>query len=250
MPYKFLVADWTNLLVATFETKKELLQPYLPAHTELDDWNGKYYISLVAFMFSNTKWCGLNSPFFRRFEEVNLRFYVKHKIGSHWEKGVVFIKEIVPSSLVGLVAKIIYRENFMTASMRHYNSHENGNNRLQYAWKTKEMDNHLTVVTGTQSSLPQPGSFEHFITDRYAGFTKIRNGKTLGFHISHEPWQYFPVIDFDMQLDAAGIYGKQFESTFSNQPASVFLLNGSRTFVTRPVLLKTVQLKTVLAYEK
>src|SRR5688500_16510260 len=130
MPYKFLVADWTNLLVATFETKKELLQPYLPAHTKLDDWNGKYFISLVAFMFSNTKCCGIKSPFFRSFEEVNLRFYVKHTIGTQWEKGVVFIKVIAPSSLIGLVAKIIYLENFMTASMRHSTVYESEYNRL------------------------------------------------------------------------------------------------------------------------
>ena len=77
MPYNFLVADWTNLLVATFETDKKLLNTYLPPQTELDDWNGRHYMSLVAFMFSNTRLMGIPSPFYRSFEELNLRFYVR-----------------------------------------------------------------------------------------------------------------------------------------------------------------------------
>jgi hypothetical protein len=37
---------------------------------------------------------------------------VRYKNGNQWKNGVVFIKEIAPSHIIGLVAKWLYRENF------------------------------------------------------------------------------------------------------------------------------------------
>ncbi len=70
---QFLTADWKNLIMANYLIAPELLMPYLPCKTELDTYNGKTFISLVGFMFSNTKLLGLKIPFHINFEEVNLR---------------------------------------------------------------------------------------------------------------------------------------------------------------------------------
>mgnify|MGYP006145231893 FL=1 len=51
----FLSAEWRKLALANYEVDKKILQKYLPPFTELDDWQGKYYVSLVGFMFINTK---------------------------------------------------------------------------------------------------------------------------------------------------------------------------------------------------
>jgi uncharacterized protein YqjF (DUF2071 family) len=114
-----LSANWTNLLVVNFETDKKFLESYLPAGTELNDWNGKYFMSLVGFEFSNTRICGVPSPFYRSFPELNLRFYVKRKVNAQWRKGVVFIKEIAPSKLVGTIAGWLYKENFEALPLKH-----------------------------------------------------------------------------------------------------------------------------------
>ena len=73
----FLKAEWRKLALANYIIDKELLVKYLPVGTELDLWNGNCYVSLVGFMFVNTKLLGLKIPFHTNFEEVNLRFYVK-----------------------------------------------------------------------------------------------------------------------------------------------------------------------------
>ena len=101
-----LTADWTNLLVATFEADKNLLREYIPYKTELNDWNGKYYMSLLGFMFSRPLIAGIPSPFYRCFEEINLRFYVRYKSRYGWRNGVVFIKEIAPAKLIGLTGQM------------------------------------------------------------------------------------------------------------------------------------------------
>ena len=88
----FLKAEWRKLAIANFIVEDEFLLPFLPKHTELDKWNGLNYVSLIGFMFVNTKVLGFKIPFHTNFEEVNLRFYVKHKDGDEWKRGVVFIK--------------------------------------------------------------------------------------------------------------------------------------------------------------
>jgi uncharacterized protein YqjF (DUF2071 family) len=114
-----LTADWTNLAVVTFETDKKLLAKYIPYKTELNDWNGSYYLSLVGFQFSHPSINGIPMPFYRSFEELNLRFYIRYKSGNEWQKGVVFIKEVAPSPVIGMVARFLYRESFISLPMKH-----------------------------------------------------------------------------------------------------------------------------------
>ena len=115
----FLTAEWRKLAFANYAIDKELLTPYLPVGTELDLWNGTCYVSLIGFLFKNTKLLGFSIPFHANFEEVNLRFYVKYKDGENWKRGVVFIKEIVPKFALSAVANTIYNENYETMPMTH-----------------------------------------------------------------------------------------------------------------------------------
>lgn len=75
----FLKAEWRKLAIVNYEIDPRILIKYLPTGTELDFYKGKCYVSLIGFMFLNTKLLGLSIPFHRNFEEVNLRFYVKKK---------------------------------------------------------------------------------------------------------------------------------------------------------------------------
>ena len=101
----FLTAEWRKLVMLNYLVEPELLYPYVPYGTELDYWNGKLHVSLVGFMFLNTKVLGLPIPFHRNFEEMNLRFYVRCKQDGEWRRGVVFIKEIVPKFMISFVAR-------------------------------------------------------------------------------------------------------------------------------------------------
>src|SRR6516162_1575988 len=78
-PRAFLRAGWYNLPMLNFPADAELLEPYVPAGTELDLWEGRPYVSVVGFQFLHTRVCGLPVPFHRNFEEVNLRTYVRRR---------------------------------------------------------------------------------------------------------------------------------------------------------------------------
>jgi uncharacterized protein YqjF (DUF2071 family) len=50
----------------------ELLAPLVPAGTVLDAWQGRTLVSVVGFLFADTRLGGWAVPFHRTFEEVNL----------------------------------------------------------------------------------------------------------------------------------------------------------------------------------
>jgi uncharacterized protein len=96
----FLKANWENIVMANYEIDPKILQPYLPKGVELDLFEGKAYVSLVGFMFKNTRLFNIPIPYLGTFEEVNLRFYVLRKEGEEIRRGVVFINETVPYAVV------------------------------------------------------------------------------------------------------------------------------------------------------
>ena len=73
----FLTAEWNNLILANYIVPPEILLPYLPPGTELDFYKGNTYVSLIGFMFEQTRIKGFAIPFHINFEEVNLRFLCK-----------------------------------------------------------------------------------------------------------------------------------------------------------------------------
>ena len=233
----FLTAGWTNLLVATYEAEKKLLQRFLPRNTELDFWNGSSLISIVGFMFTNVSICGLRAPIFKKFPEINLRIYTRCKIGTVWKAGVVFVREISPFFLVGLGARILYKENFITKPIRH--EHQMNSDFIDscYSWKGLREWSHMRARSGVQRQLPFANSIEAFIANRYLACTNRSNQTTLCFQIEHAPWQIFPVMSFDHKIDAKSFKVEGIEEIFNHEPVSTFLMDGSETNVSKPFVL-------------
>jgi uncharacterized protein YqjF (DUF2071 family) len=127
---KFLTAKWQDLVMANYEIEPSLLAEFVPRETKLDSHEGKYYVSLVAFKFLNTKVLRLPVPFHTNFEEINLRFYVRRETKNEIRRGVVFIKEIVPRRAIAIVARTFYGEPYETWKTRH----EQSENKIAYFW--------------------------------------------------------------------------------------------------------------------
>jgi uncharacterized protein YqjF (DUF2071 family) len=176
----FLTAEWRHLAMVNFEVPPDLLQSRVPTGTELDFWNGKTFVSLVGFLFLKTRVLGIPIPFHRKFEEVNLRFYVRRRIADGWRRGVVFIKEIVPRRAIAWTAWTFYNENYIALPMSHQLA-KKGNDVLtvSYGWKVGERENRLTLATrGPAQPLP-PNSKAEFIAEHYWGYSRQRDGSTV-----------------------------------------------------------------------
>ena len=100
-----------------------LIMPLVPAETEIDFENGETFLSIVGFLFLDTRLLGLPIPLHRDFEEVNLRFYVRRKSPDTCRRGVVFIRELVPHRAIAVVARRFYGENYIAVPMKHEIAH-------------------------------------------------------------------------------------------------------------------------------
>ena len=161
----FLCAEWRKLAIVNYEIDIHILNKYIPYGTELDLWNGKCYVSLVGFMFLNTKLLGFKIPFHVNFEEVNLRFYVKRVEGDNIKRGVVFIKEIVPKPALSFVANTIYKENYETMKMAHSWEERENDRLVEYFWQKGTNSNSFKLRAERETSLIEKATEAEFITE-------------------------------------------------------------------------------------
>jgi uncharacterized protein YqjF (DUF2071 family) len=232
----FLKAEWNNLALINYDVNPEILKPYIPNGTELDYWNGKCYVSLVGFMFENVKLLGVKIPFHTRFEEVNLRFYVKRFENNEWKRGVVFIKEIVPKPALTIVANTIYKEHYETLPMFHSVNFEREQKLFTYGWKKQNYKNSFTLITERELSDIETQSEAEFITEHYFGYTKTKKG-TYEYEVKHPRWQQYKVKSYFLNIDFKGTYGSSFEFLQNLKPISVILGKGSEISVENKKLI-------------
>ena len=230
----FLSAGWHNLAMLNFTIDPAILEPHVPAGTELDYFQGQTYVSVVGFQFLNTKVLGISLPFHRHFEEVNLRFYVVRPTPDGPRRGVVFLREIAPKWLVSLAARWFYNEQYVTMPMRHRVLAEGG--AVQYEWWHGNRWNSLSTRIHGQALPPLVGSEEEFITEHYWGYTKQKDGSTIEYQVEHPPWRVWPVSSADYDCDVEAIYGKPFVP-YLREPSSVFVADGSPVIVRRGLRL-------------
>lgn len=224
----FLKAAWRNLLIANYTCNEEILKKYLPAHIELDTFNGQHLISLVAFQFLETKVLGIKFPFHTNFPEVNLRFYVKYNDKGTWKRGVVFIKEIVPKTMITFVANTFFNENYETMSMAQQVAIKQDAIYANYTWGKANV---FSAIADTQKVAMKDGSLEEFITEHYWGYAAIDNKSTNEYAVEHPRWLVHNLRDYTIQTNFEAIYGADFALLNNTQPHSVIMACGSDILV-------------------
>jgi len=213
--------------MANYPVDPEVLRPLLPAHTELDRWQGQTYVSLVGFMFRKVRIKGLMIPFHSNFPEVNLRFYVRYKDGNDWKRGVVFISEIVPRPAITWVANTLFKEHYINLPMRHFEKKEGDKLDIGYQWKYKGRWNNLEVSTGIHANPLVTGSNEEFITEHFWGYAAMSRNRTGEYQVEHPRWTIHKVRNYEIDCDFESLYGGPFSGLGAQTPESVFLAEGS-----------------------
>lgn len=227
----FLTAEWRSLAMLNYTIDPAVLAPWLPRGVELDLWEGEAVISMVGFLFRNCRVFGVAWPGLTDFEEVNLRFYVRRGEGATLRRGVVFVKEIVPSRIVALAARVFYNERYEAMRMRH--RVEEG--RAEFGWRDRGKWAVLSAATSGEPQPIVPGSEAEFIFEHYWGYVRQRDGGTVEYAVEHPPWRIWPVEAALLECDAGKLYGAEFAAALARVPRSAFVAEGSRVRVRRGV---------------
>jgi uncharacterized protein len=220
--------------MANYEIDPEILAPFVPHGVTLDAHRGRYFMSLVAFLFEDTKVAGWSVPLHENFEELNLRFYVRREVDGERRRGVVFIKEVVPRYWVAAIARRLYNENYIALPMRNVIDPPS---RVRYEWKFRGKWNHVALTTEREGVLPETGSDQEFITEHYWGYVKQRDGSSREYRVEHPRWRVWNARAVEVNCDVAELYGEHFAPAFANPPASAFLAEGSAVTVFHPAII-------------
>jgi uncharacterized protein YqjF (DUF2071 family) len=231
----FLTADWRHLAMLNYEVDPSVLTSFVPKGTELDDHGGRYFVSLIGFLFLDTHVLGLPALFHQNFEEVNLRFYVRRVVGRETRTGVVFIRELVPLPLVAETAKLTYNEPYRTVPMQHTLVETNGKlQSVEYLFGRPRDQCRLALHVDGPAQEMSRGSDEEFLSQRGWGYTRQRDGGTIEYRVEHARWRVWPSARAELDGPLGEFYAEPFVAILSGAPASAFVADGGPVAVHLP----------------
>ena len=241
-PPIFLTGQWRYLAMLNYRIDPALLEPLVPGGTTLDRWQGMTYVSLVGFLFRDTRVLGVPIPLHRDFEEVNLRFYVSREASGEMRRGVTFVREIVPRPAIASVARFAYNEPYVALPMRHEiaapPSGDAAPSTVRYEWRQRTGWSGITVEASGIATRLAPESEAEFITEHYWGYTRQRDGGTVEYHVAHPRWRTWTVDAAEARGDLAELYGAALGDVLRRPPDSAFLAEGSAIAVHLPERLR------------
>ncbi|MEY2537565.1 MAG: uncharacterized protein QOG67_1305 [Verrucomicrobiota bacterium] len=209
-----------------FVVEPSIIGPLVPSGTEIDYEQGETFVSVVGFLFLDTRLLGFPIPLHRDFEEVNLRFYVRKKSANTWRRGVVFVRELVPKRAIAIVARTFYGEPYLALPMKHDIEHVDLKLKVEYSWRRGSKWETLKMSASGEPQDISAGSHAEFITEHYWGYTKVRAGCSE-YRVEHPRWRIWNADHFEFQADIASLYGEQFAGTLKQTPRSAFIADGS-----------------------
>jgi uncharacterized protein YqjF (DUF2071 family) len=219
----FLTARWSNLALISYAVPDAVLQPYLPPGLALDRREGQAFASLVAFDFLKTRVLGVPWPGFVNFPEINLRFYVREG----QQRGVVFVREFVPSRVVAGMARLLYNEPYRATRMRSEVQTSGERIEVSHEFWWGGQAQRLRVTGQLPTVLPGEESTEHFFKEHQWGYGVDHWGRLLRYEVTHAHWQVYQQPVAQLEVDFGRLYGPQWRFLNEQAPASVVLAVGS-----------------------
>jgi uncharacterized protein len=229
----FLTARWEHLVLLNYTVPTRMIAPLVPRGTEIDRFGGEVIVSLVGFLFADTRLLGVAVPGHRVFEEVNLRFYVS-RVGKDGKlrRAVVFVRELVPRAAIAAMARWAYNEPYLAVPMAHETSIDSERGGyVCYAWRYGGQSFAIEASVNGPASAPESGSEAEFITEHYFGYTTQRDGGTLEYGVEHPSWRVWNTTNAGFFGNGAKLYGDKWGKILSGRPRSAFVALGSEVTV-------------------
>ena len=174
---------WLELLFAHWPVPRELLRPLVPAALELDDFEGTCYVGIVPFRMEGVRPAWAPEALAFSFLETNVRTYV-HVAGR--DPGVFFFSLDAASRIAVRTARLVWNLPYFHARM----SAEHRGARCDYRMHRTERPAAALDVSwerGEALGPSLPGSFEHFLLERYLLYVE-RGGRLWSGQVHHAPY--------------------------------------------------------------
>ncbi|MEZ4293758.1 MAG: DUF2071 domain-containing protein [Polyangiaceae bacterium] len=177
---------WRTLLFLHWEVPIDALRPLLPEELTIDTWEGRAYVGLVPFTMRDVapSWSP-SVPGISNFHELNVRTYVHYK---GRDPGVWFFSLDAAGTIAVLAARAGWDLPYHRASMEltvEGNEVRYSSSRLFPGPKPADLNVHYEI--GEPIGPAEPGTFEHFLAERYVLFARGDSGVRIG-RVHHSPY--------------------------------------------------------------
>jgi uncharacterized protein YqjF (DUF2071 family) len=172
---------WRDLLFVHWAVPVETLRRLVPAPLSIDTFEGRAYVGLVPFTMHDVR---LGPMPVADFLETNLRTYV-HAEGI---PGVWFFSLDAQSAFAVWGARTFYRLPYFRARMECTQGTRSWDYGLERSGKGNVALDTRWTVSEAPSHAAEPGTLEHFLTERYALYGPKRNGGVYRLRVHHARW--------------------------------------------------------------
>lgn len=196
--------EWNDVVFLHWAADQRELAKWLPPGSEIDLFEGKAWVSAVAFTMQKVRPKNLPAfPPISDFHEINIRTYVKH-LG---KQGVHFLSieagNRVSSAVARKISKLPYRFSYMKRSENMYSS-----------FNDEHVDG-LELNYKIGDAITDKAPLDSWLTERYALFQHTEK-HINSFDIQHVEW---PV--FSLELSDSKVHYPRFGKLLSSSPDKV-----------------------------
>lgn len=201
--------EWNNAIFLHWQVELADLEEFVPKELEIDLFEGKPWISVVAFTMEKIRPKHLPSfPPISNFDEINIRTYVK----SNNKTGVYFLSIEGGKKLSCIVAKTVSELPYRFSKIKRTTN--------QYSSSNSEFNENLDIQFTVGSKIKEKSEMENWLTERYALFQDTEKSINA-FEIHHLEWQINAV-----ELKKLNINYPRFNTLIKNNPDKVQYSNG------------------------
>lgn len=177
---------WERLLFMHWPVTPDALQQHLPDGLTIDTFDGSAWLAVVPFTMTGVRLRFTPSiPTQHAFHELNVRTYVRDATGT---PGVWFFSLDAANPVAVRTARATFRLPYFDARM----ALERDGDTTRYVSRRTHRGAPPATYEATyrptgEPTRSQPGTIEHFVTERYCLFNSSSRGICRG-DIQHVPW--------------------------------------------------------------
>ena len=168
--------EWNNAIFLHWQVELSELKKFVPKEFEIDLFEGKPWVSVVAFTMEKIR--PKNLPYFppiSNFDEINIRTYIK----ANNKTGVYFLSLEGGKSLSCKVARGVSKLPYRFSEIKR--------TKNQYESKNSEFNDKLNIQFTVGKEITKKTELEKWLTEKYALFQDTE--KSINeFEIHHLEW--------------------------------------------------------------
>ena len=180
--------EWNDAVFLHWEVPFDDLRALVPEELELDHFEGKYYVSIVAFQMEKIRPRYLPAvSFISNFYEINVRTYVT----AEEKPGVYFLNIEASSSLSAFVCRSLSGLPYEKANIiRTEKSYISLNKKKKFDLNLKFEPNNLKY---------EKSQLDFWITERYCLYL-VSKSKIFRFQTHHREWEIQQITISNLEL--------------------------------------------------